>query len=88
MATWTQIERRIMARLDALEAQLTEVERKIESVGQDIAELDASIETLSEDAGMQDVRDALPLMQELVEDARRKERLEMLAEARAAMRAS
>ena len=88
MPTWSEIARRIMARLGTLEAQLTAVERKIEARGGDIAELNVSIETLSEDAGMQDVRDALPLMQELIEDARRRERLEMLAEARAAMRAS
>ena len=94
-----------MARLDDLEAHLTEIERRLmehidarqAAIQRELMELRHEVETLAERVGSegyatrQEARDrvdeAFGVLDELVEDARRRERLTGLAEARAAIAA-
>lgn len=99
MATWAQIEARIMTRFDAIEAQISDVEHRLVSVDDRTLEQAEVIKGIGEvvdkvkrDLGYIPTKhdccagEAAGLLDELAEDARRRERLGWLAEARAAMR--
>lgn len=69
----------ILKRLDAIEAEQTETKEKVAELVSDIGGLERQIEEIG------DFDEAAYLLGEVVEDARRKERLEWLAGARGAM---
>ena len=88
MATWEQIEKRMLAHIDQqraiIQAELSEVREQIETLSQRVA----SEGYATRQEARESIDEAFGSLEALAEDARRRERLEMLAEARKAMRAS
>lgn len=90
--TWAQIEKRIMARFDAIEARQADIASGLREQADEIKVLAGEIDALDTTirgvtASIEELAGAetLPLLEELAEDARRRERLQWLAESRAAM---
>ena len=90
-----------MARFDAIEAGLSDLEARLVSVDDRTSEQAVDLKTISDQVEDIDrcvgnidnghdccAADAVGLLDELAEDARRRERLQWMAEARAAMKAS